>query len=105
MNPFTHLVYTTKQLQDEHPYRVVWGIVGLDYPIFNLRGEYDKLDEYDGQAGREAIRDTGIISVEVKMRQDEKQGGQQEDDGWVMVQRMRGRDVVDDNEEGCTGPE
>ena len=37
------------------------------------------------------------------MRQDEKQGGQQENDGWVMVQRMRGRDVADDNEEGCKG--
>jgi len=37
------------------------------------------------------------------MREDEKQGGQQEDDGWVMVQRMRRRDVVGDNEEGCTG--
>jgi hypothetical protein len=43
--------------------------------------------------------------VDVKMRQDEKQCGQQEDDGWVMVQRMRVRGVVDDNEEGCTGPE
>jgi len=39
------------------------------------------------------IRDTGIMSM-VKMRWGEKQGGQQEDDGWVMVQRMRGRDVV-----------
>ena len=35
--------------KDEHPYRVVWGIVDLGYPIFNLRGKYDKLDEYDGQ--------------------------------------------------------
>jgi hypothetical protein len=35
----------------------------------------------------------------------EKQGGQQEDDGWVMVQRMHGRDVADDNEVGCTGTE
>ena len=32
------------------------------------------------------------------MRQDEKQGGQQEDDGWVMVQRMHGRDVVGDKQ-------
>ena len=39
------------------------------------------------------------------MRQDEKQGGQQENDGWVMVQKMRGKDVADDNEEGCTGSE
>jgi len=74
----------------------MWGIIDLGYPIFNLRGEYDKLDEYDGKAGREAINDTRIISMEVRMRQDEKQGGQQEDDGWVMVQRMRGRDVMDD---------
>ena len=35
------------------------------------------------------------------MRQDGKQGGQQEDDGWVVVQKMRGRHV-DDDEEGCT---
>ena len=40
-----------------------------------------------------------------RMRQDEKQGGQQENDGWVMVQKMRGKDVADDNEEGCTGSE
>jgi len=33
----------------EHPYRVVWGITDLGRPVFNFRGEYDKLDEYDGQ--------------------------------------------------------
>jgi len=52
-DPFTHLVYATKQLERKHPYRIAWGIVDLDYPIFNVRSEYDKLDEYDGQVGRE----------------------------------------------------
>jgi len=64
----------------EHPYRVVWGIVDLGYPVFNFRGEYDKLDEYDEQVGREPISDTGIMRMEVRMRQGEKQRGQQEDD-------------------------
>ena len=64
----------------EHPYRVVWGIADLGRPVFNFRGEYDKLDEYDGQVGREPISDTGVMRVEVRMRQDEKQGGQQGDD-------------------------
>lgn len=36
--------------------------------------------------------------MEAGVRQDEKQGGQQEDDGWVMVQRMHGRDVVGDKQ-------
>jgi len=58
----------------------VWGIVDLGRPVFNFRGEYDKLDEYDGQVGGEPITDTGDMRVEVRMRQDEKQGGQQEDD-------------------------
>ena len=47
---------------------------------FEVRGEYDKVDEYDGQVGREPISDTRIMRMEVRMRQDEKQGGQQEDD-------------------------
>jgi len=43
----------------------------------------------DGQAGREEISDTGIMSMggeDAAGR--EEQGGQQEDDGWVMLQRM-----------------
>jgi hypothetical protein len=40
-------------------------------------------------AGGREIRDTGIINTEVRMRWGrEKQGGQQEDGGWVMIQRV-----------------
>ena len=45
-----------------------------------MKGKHDKLGEYDGQVGREPISDTGVMRVEVRMRQDEKQGGQQGDD-------------------------
>jgi len=53
-DPFTHLVYATKQLEGKISISDCVGIVGLGYPIFNVRSEYDKLDEYDGQVGREA---------------------------------------------------
>ena len=66
--PFPRLVYATKRLEDEHPYRAVWGIVDLSHPIFNFRGEYDKLDEYDGQVGGEGINDTGVMSMEARVR-------------------------------------
>lgn len=39
----------------------------LGHPIFNFRGEYDKLDEYDeGPGGK--VSDTRIMSMAVRMR-------------------------------------
>jgi len=99
--PLDCLVYATK-LKGKYPYRVVRGIVDPGHSILNVRGEYVKLDECDGQAGRERgkrYRDYKHGGEDAVM----KQGGQQEDDGWVMVQRMRGRGVADDNGVGCTG--
>ena len=46
-----------------NPYRVVRGIAGPSHPIFNFRGEYDKLDESNEQVGGKEIRDTGIINT------------------------------------------
>ena len=56
MDPFTHLVYATKQLEGVHPYRVARGIAGPGHPIFNFRGEYDKLGEC-GRRGDKGYRD------------------------------------------------
>jgi len=50
------------------------------------------MDMMDRQEGKSDKGYRGYSTV--KMRWDEKQGGQQGDDGCVMVQRMRGRDVV-----------
>ena len=67
----------------------------------NMINLMNMMDRWEGKR----ISDTGIINMEAMMREDDKQGGQQEDDGWVMVQRVRGRDVVDDNGGGCVGSE
>jgi hypothetical protein len=41
----------------------VRGITDPGHPIFDFRGEYDKLDESNELAGGGEIRDTGIINT------------------------------------------
>jgi len=77
--------------KDKHPYRVAWGIVDLSHPIFNFRGEYDKLDEYDGQVGGEGINDTRIMSMEARVRQRSKVDSRRTMDGDGTRDAWRGR--------------
>jgi hypothetical protein len=57
-----HIVYATKQSER---WTIHIGLCGgsssLSHPVFNFRGEYDKLDGCDAGGGE--IRDTGIINV------------------------------------------
>jgi len=71
MNPSSASCTPRSSWKDKHPNQVVCGgSSNLAYPIFNFRGEYDRFDEYGEQVGGEAISDTGVICMEVRMRQD-----------------------------------